>query len=236
MIEEPYGSTQLTEAKQLDYREIAKMYGQGAIYSTMKHKLRVYREKAEQLRAEAADGGATTNYSPSGPQGSRTPKSRSNKSTPAKTRTSSKKGSSAGDNPESTQGVCPSPNDEVVLIDDDEVSPIKPEIKRDNEETRELLGIKRHPRDIEHSDDTVAPKRQRKSTVGLAEIPETFPLENRPSEPRVDSHRNGYVIDLSQTETVVRPRNVDPATTTAMRLNMALKENFMTDAMFLKEA
>lgn len=73
-----------TNIQQLDYKEIARMYGEGATYNTIEHKFRAFRKEAEALREEA-DKTSANDAGPSGPAGASSPPSRDEtRTTPAK--------------------------------------------------------------------------------------------------------------------------------------------------------
>lgn len=81
---------------QLDYKEIARMYGEGATYNSIEHKFRAFRKEAEALREEA-DKETTKDAGPSGSADASNP-SNPNKpqTTPAKRGRPPKNGKTPG--------------------------------------------------------------------------------------------------------------------------------------------
>ncbi|KAJ5178770.1 hypothetical protein N7492_001980 [Penicillium capsulatum] len=160
----------------LDYNAIADMYGEGANYNTMEHRFRRYRKEAETLRAQHQAGvNAPAAFTPQ-PRTSNPRRARQVKSEPAITPTA------RADRRKSTKAKEPSP---IFLSDtEQEASPIKPEIKCENDATRALLGITQI--DLENESNVPIKKRKRESTVSVqSRVPVS--LEDIPEGPGTNS-------------------------------------------------
>ncbi|KAJ5115294.1 hypothetical protein NUU61_001053 [Penicillium alfredii] len=225
--DEPHTSCKLTETRKLDYNSIAAMYGQGAKYNTVEHKFRGFRKLAEQLRAEAKDSGETANFSPAGPRAPRTPRGASAKSTPS---TKGKKRAKGGDLP-ADDVPLKSP---VLIVDDEtDVSPIKPEIKEENDWIRNAIGIRIHTAELPA--DEPARKRQ-KSVITATDLPVELPTIESAAVSRRDSRSNGYVPP--KIEVNVESQEIVDATAmaTASKLDKAMTEAAIAEAILLDEA
>ncbi|KAJ5584684.1 uncharacterized protein N7459_004484 [Penicillium hispanicum] len=163
----------------LDYNAIARMYGQGAKYNTMEHKFRGYRKFAEELTREAGD---EPNLTPR-PRTTRAPRT-GPKSTGSRKKGKAAKGTEAEMSIASgTEGAREAP---IQLSDDnlEAFSPIKSEIKKEQDDVSSIMGIKKHPlEDLVEVEDNEEPafKRQ-KHASGLVKAP------------LFNSQENGYVL------------------------------------------
>jgi hypothetical protein len=171
------------------------MYGEGAKYNTMEHKFRAWRKTAEVLRATAGEG--TAQVQPQVvPRAPRTPNTGGKKtSTPSKSKTA--KGSKAADTADS-EAVEDTPAP-IVDLSGEDVDPIKPEVKLENEITRSLMGIKSYgldDSDAEDDDevqvlDEPASKRL-KVKLDVDDTPVKLPSFKAERGTRIYSQGNGY--------------------------------------------
>ncbi|KAJ5167704.1 uncharacterized protein N7482_003298 [Penicillium canariense] len=186
----------------LNYGEIAKMYGGNANYNSMEHRFRAWRKMAENLRVTAGAGTPQQNPQtharpPRTPRTPRTPKIR--KSGLEQPSPASKNYTPKVTNPK----VSEEPS-MIIEVSSDDMTPIKPKIKADNEFSRSLMGIKRHHLeesvDDEYGDDEgegtpeQIPKRAKREAflVDAAQLP-AFDLER---DLIFDSQTNGYDLFL----------------------------------------
>lgn len=176
------------------------MYGQGAKYNTMEHRFRAWRKTAENLRVTAGEGNPqsqpqTTPKTPRTPTpGEKKAGSRSKRKTDKATKTA--EADDFADSKAAEQNI------DIVEISGDETSPIKPEIKQENEMTRSLMGIKSYPAsdsdadddDVQGMDEHVT--KRLKTELDMDDVPAQLPVIDLEREVRIDSKSNGYDLSL----------------------------------------
>lgn len=191
---------------QLNFARIADMYGDGATVNAVEHRLRPFRRMAEDMRR----GVAHSDSSPSGQSQSRariprtppTPKtprlSRLSGASRSGSRTSRKAGTKK---PAKTSNQ---PCDPILIEDDDDNEPaIKAGVKRENEETRKLLGINREAlEDSTDEEDEEHVPTKRAKTESHFSVHENLLGIDAGRRPFVDSRSNGYVLPAPETATV----------------------------------
>lgn len=197
------------------------MYGEGATYHSIEHKFRHYRKLAERLRAEAMEG-ESDNYTSS------SRRRQSNKSAPSSkkstkttkvddgptTPTQIKKSLTS---PEPKLEVIAVPKAELIIIESDpdsDYSPIKQEIKVENELTRSRLGIRK--RLYESSEDETPQKRLAQASSSLPTALPMLPTSN----PRVDSQSNGYTSSSTAGRSTAVTRGTPSPATNARKINL----------------
>jgi len=110
---------------QLDYKEIARMYGEGATYNSIEHKFRAFRKEAEVLREEA-DKESTKDAGPSGSADASNPSSPNKPQTiPAKRGRPPKNGKTPGKDAPKTPAKKKKPMGSPQASDDESASPAK---------------------------------------------------------------------------------------------------------------
>lgn len=177
------------------------MYGEGAKYNTMEHKFRGWRKKAENLRVTAGEG---------------TPQ-RQPQTTPRTTRTLTSGGrktdsSSNKKTAKASKAIDPMDNAETDAVEDtldildifgDDASPIKPEIKLENDLTRDLMGIKSYAAEdsdvdanFEIDDMEEHISKRVKLELDIDDTPAKLPSIDLEREMHIDSQANGYDLSL----------------------------------------
>ncbi|KAF3387075.1 hypothetical protein F1880_001265 [Penicillium rolfsii] len=222
----------------LDYGTIARMYGEGAKYNTMEHKFRAWRKQAEILRATDGDGSPQVQAQAT-PRTPRTPTTGGNKTgTPSKSKAvktaKAAKGADSADTVGTAAGSVEDISATIIDISGEDVDPIKPEIKLENEKTRALLGIKSYVLEDSDADDTDiqvldghAAKRQ-KVERDLDNSPAKLPSLKPERGPRIDSQANGY--DLPSMTTTDTHENVFASLNTVVRASGAFDPVFSDEA------
>lgn len=139
------------------------------------------------------------------PRSARTPRSQQTRSDAENTP------SSKATRRKSTKAKVSSPI--VWDLCDDEVTPIKPDIKRENDATRNLLGI--HKIEDDSASDEPVKKRKKESTVPVNLLPPP-----NAAVTQANSQENGYVLQTESTVQETQQENgVENSTNTLPELS-----------------
>ncbi|KAJ5623943.1 hypothetical protein N7510_000252 [Penicillium lagena] len=207
--------SQASGLAQLDYKAIAKFYGEGITPTALEFKLRGYKRLAQNLRDDASEQGDCLTSSVRTPR-ARVPRStsRSGKSATLPKGKKGLEGKSYSTTEPTEQNPSPSVKTEPIIIKDEsdtedikkeirddakatfifedtdtDLEVIDSEIKRDNGNTRALLKIKSR---VRRPTEEVPSKRHKRHH---SDFPTTLPNLLAPEHSvRIDSQSNGYML------------------------------------------